>query len=572
MAEGVVELICEQAALVDSVKRMLEKFKNDETSKSEAHMEARLEAMTTVHAEFRANHRKLIRSEDDLVKPGYLEVDLEGQFEEAYIVCVAQIRTELNISRGRILASTLISSGEVQRNGSTEPTGVSGSAGVEEVKLPRVKLPMFSGEFVDWPAFKDMFEARVHNCPRLTDLHRFHYLKDSLSDEAKRDIQHLTLIESNYSVAWQMLLKLYDNKRVLFQHYMQVLEQQPMVRNDDPVSLKGFLQTCRSCIKSLEKVGVDLTHQSHILVYLMTKKLPAQIRLDWEKSIAQSQELPTFEELSTQLDGQYRTMVTTASADRVLSSNKESKGAAGSGVKRRDVKSSFVARSVDQCAVCGTEGHSIVDCKVFGGMNVTDRRASVMKYRLCFNCLGSNHQSRRCRLKNNCSICTDRHHTLVHVKRQIRDSGDQVQQITSNVINGAPAIGTQKYEVLLPTALVTIESSEGFPLQFRAFLDQGSQASFVSENVAQRLGLCRQKTHLKVNGLSNARITEASSSVLLKIGSRFEPQVKYNVTAWSRMIHLRNWKGCSDGSGSLSSMSKKLEDYRMKNNGVRNIF
>jgi len=52
-----------------------------------------------------------------------------------------------------------------------------------------------------------------------------------------------------------MLLNLYDNK------------------SDGPVSLKGFLQTCRSCIKSLENVGVVLSDQSHVIIYMVTKKL-----------------------------------------------------------------------------------------------------------------------------------------------------------------------------------------------------------------------------------------------------------------------------------------------------------
>jgi len=76
-----------------------------------------------------------------------------------------------------------------------------------------------------------------------------------------------------------------------------------------------------------------------------------------------------------------------------------------------------------------------------------------------------------------------------------------------------------------------IQSAEGLILQIRAFLDQGPQASFVSENVAQKLGLTRQRAYIKVNGLANARFAEASSSVLLCFGSRFETQGKYSVTA-----------------------------------------
>ncbi|XP_044317958.1 uncharacterized protein LOC123038150 isoform X2 [Drosophila rhopaloa] len=537
MAETFEELIAEQSALIDSVRRMLENFRKAGTNNSEAHMETRLESLANIRMEFRENHRKLVRSDDELVRNDYMEADLEGKFQEAYIDSVAQIRTDLNETKDRLLASTGINNLDFQdgnRNALPSRFIAPDQTMIDEVKLPTVKLPIFSGEFVDWPAFKEIFEARVHNSPRLTDLHRFHYLKDSLSGEAIKDIQHLTLIETNYHVAWQMLLNLYDNKRVLFQHYMQVLEQQPMVQSDDPVSLKGFLQTCRSCIKSLEKVGVNLFDQSHVIVYMVTKKLPAELRLDWEKSLATSQELPTFEELSAHLDGQYRTMLTSASGERTILSNKDRKGASGSSEKRRDVKSSFVARSEQKCAMCCKNGHSVQDCKVFESMHLTARREAVMKQRLCFNCLGNNHNSRRCKLKNNCSICADRHHTLIHLDRVrlTKEPNEQVQQVTSNAISGTSSTTGTSYEVLLPTALVLIQSAEGFTLQFRAFLDQGSQASFVSENVVQKLGLTRQKAYIKVNGLANAQVTEASSSVLLCFGSRFETQARYSVTAY----------------------------------------
>jgi len=59
------------------------------------------------HMEFRENHRKLVRSDDEMV---ILYGDLEGKFQEAYIYSVVQIRTHLNETTNRLLASTGISS------------------------------------------------------------------------------------------------------------------------------------------------------------------------------------------------------------------------------------------------------------------------------------------------------------------------------------------------------------------------------------------------------------------------------------------------------------------------------
>jgi len=85
--------------------------------------------------------------------------------------------------------------------------------------------------------------------------------------------------------------------------------------------LRGFYKLVVPVLNHCKKVGVNLSDQSHVIVYMVTKKLPAELRLDWEKSKATSQEFPTFEELSAHLDGQYRTMLTSASGERTILSN-----------------------------------------------------------------------------------------------------------------------------------------------------------------------------------------------------------------------------------------------------------
>ncbi|KAL7730611.1 hypothetical protein ACLKA6_000602 [Drosophila palustris] len=129
----------------------------------------------------------------------------------------------------------------------------------DDMKLPRISIPTFSGKFIDWPAFK----ARVHNCTRLNDLHRFHYLRDSLSEDAARDIQHLTLIESNYQVAWKMLEEFYDNKRCSNIIRMFLINNHQFSMKGQ--TLKCFIQSCRSCVHSMDKLGVEKNQQTQVL-------------------------------------------------------------------------------------------------------------------------------------------------------------------------------------------------------------------------------------------------------------------------------------------------------------------
>lgn len=66
------------------------------------------------------------------------------------------------------------------------------------------------------------------------------------------------------------------------------------------------------------------------------------------------------------------------------------------------------------CAVCGDESHKIYTCPQFLALSVADRRATISKYRLCFNCLGRNHPSDTCLSRSSCAMCNKRHHSLLH--------------------------------------------------------------------------------------------------------------------------------------------------------------
>ena len=53
------------------------------------------------------------------------------------------------------------------------------------VKLPDIKLPTFSGDFLKWPQFRDTFVALISNNSALPNINKFHYLRSSLQGEAK---------------------------------------------------------------------------------------------------------------------------------------------------------------------------------------------------------------------------------------------------------------------------------------------------------------------------------------------------------------------------------------------------
>ena len=53
------------------------------------------------------------------------------------------------------------------------------------VKLPKLKIPSFSGEKLKWAEFGDSFEAAVHLNTSLYEVEKVNYIMSKLSGEAK---------------------------------------------------------------------------------------------------------------------------------------------------------------------------------------------------------------------------------------------------------------------------------------------------------------------------------------------------------------------------------------------------
>lgn len=71
--------------------------------------------------------------------------------------------------------------------------------------LPKVNLPIFSGDPLTWRSFCDSFDAAVHNNPMLDGVQKFNYLRAQLQGDAARVIAGLPLTTVNYNNAMALL-------------------------------------------------------------------------------------------------------------------------------------------------------------------------------------------------------------------------------------------------------------------------------------------------------------------------------------------------------------------------------
>ncbi|XP_072764624.1 uncharacterized protein [Anoplolepis gracilipes] len=86
------------------------------------------------------------------------------------------------------------------------------------VKLPNIDLPKFDGSYERWIPFRDLFESLIDSNAALPNVQKLHYLRSALAGEAAKVINALEITNDNYTLAWNLLKKRYENKRLIVQH------------------------------------------------------------------------------------------------------------------------------------------------------------------------------------------------------------------------------------------------------------------------------------------------------------------------------------------------------------------
>ena len=87
-----------------------------------------------------------------------------------------------------------------------------------DVKLPKLNLPKFSGDVLQWPSFWDQFSVTVHDTD-LPVVSKFTYLMSLLEGEPKQAIHGLSLTTDHYTIACKILKDRFGRKEtIIFSH------------------------------------------------------------------------------------------------------------------------------------------------------------------------------------------------------------------------------------------------------------------------------------------------------------------------------------------------------------------
>ena len=169
--------------------------------------------------------------------------------------------------------------------------------------------------------------------------------------------------------------------------------------------------------------------------------------------------------------------------------------------------------------------------------NPTQRRETVKTLKRCFNCLCASHSVQECKSKYSCRTCSKRHHSLLHLSSDseviaasssVKESPSSSAEITSL---SASVSERSRPSVLLATARVKVTAHSGRAINVRALLDQGSEATFISETLAQSLRVKRIRMHVKISAVGRTQAAAVRHAASLTISPASSDQPSFTTTA-----------------------------------------
>ncbi|XP_066946064.1 uncharacterized protein [Macrobrachium rosenbergii] len=141
------------------------------------------------------------------------------------------------------------------------------------IRLPKLDLPHYKGDVLEWSTFWELFNVSVHQRSDLEPIQKFSYLRSILEGEALTLISGFKLESDKYHQAVKLLQSTYGKKdEIKLCLVKRLLETESP--NADAESLQNFRANFECSIRSLESENLDLNELYTILLYT---KLPRNI-------------------------------------------------------------------------------------------------------------------------------------------------------------------------------------------------------------------------------------------------------------------------------------------------------
>ena len=145
---------------------------------------------------------------------------------------------------------------ESQASGASEAsTPPSNSKGV---KLPKLDVPTFDGNILNWRSFWEQYSISVHDRAHLSDSEKLVYLQQSLKGgSAKVAIEGLSRSGEYYAEAIECLQSRYDRPRLIHQAHVRMILETPSLKEGNGKELRRLHDSVQQHLRALKSMGCE---------------------------------------------------------------------------------------------------------------------------------------------------------------------------------------------------------------------------------------------------------------------------------------------------------------------------
>lgn len=156
---------------------------------------------------------------------------------EQQMILMRQLTEQTNNTNNDALTRILEHQGQMLERLSIRSTGTPRE---QQVKLPVLTLPTFTGAIEEWKRYADTFKTLIHDSD-LSNVQKHQYLVGSLSGAAAKVIESIEISDQNYTVAWELLKKRYEDDKVIRKRHIQCLFELPRVHCESAGAIRDLV-------------------------------------------------------------------------------------------------------------------------------------------------------------------------------------------------------------------------------------------------------------------------------------------------------------------------------------------
>ena len=330
-----------------------------------------------------------------------------------------------------------------------------------QVKLPKLNLPHFTGDVLEWTPFYESFMAHIGNNAYLDNVTKFTHLLGLLEGEAELAVKGFKLASANYQPALDHLIDRFGRPAFIKLKHINALLQLELPTGRGSHYVKGLwkmLGDITAHTRSLANLGMEGEHIEAILCPIIIGRFPKSFRDEWSRGSKDKEGnlAHTLKFIKNEVERLERSEAFQNTGSEVKSSLEKVNHEKKKGFASASALMSTTEGSTDVCGFCKAR-HKTQNCPSYKKSRLPARKQKVKDARLCFRCLQP-HFASSCSVQ--CPRCQGPHH------RSICSSTSNNQGISSpNPNQGVAQVWRSASNVPVPNVQQPVQAEFSGPIK-----------------------------------------------------------------------------------------------------------